>query len=101
MNTSKPTSRTVLMKNLEKLYPKMWMKTTEEFNGHKGGIWTGEGSMVKVEPDFDLELFNHYSEDFKETTYVMGVYKPLHEYLEKHGWFSEWQDGGTIMFWKN
>ena len=111
----KPISRNKLTKEIEKAFPKVWLKTTEEFGTSKGGLWTGEGSVIEgsftweegtewagqVEK-FSTAVFNFYSYDVdpKEETWIMGVHKDFHKFLEDRGWFAEAQDGGTYMIWK-
>lgn len=99
------TNREKLMGILAEKFPKMWMKTTEEFNGHTGGIWTGEGSSVDENlideetndvETFDVPIFNF---DADNTIYEMGVHKSLVAVLDEHGWFAEWYDSGTIMIY--
>lgn len=91
-------NREKLIKLLEDKYPKMLIRTTEEFNGSKGGIWTsGEDGLESKD---GLRLFDYYAEDYKEKTYIFGVHKEIENFLNKHGWFAEWNDPGTIMFWK-
>lgn len=92
--------RDQLLAVLEEKYPKAWFKTSEDFDGHKGGIYSGEGSdvTVTVEGDsFEISLFDHWADDFKETTYIMGVYKPLFLFLESVGWYAEFYDAGTVV----
>jgi hypothetical protein len=83
---------------LEQKYPKMFLKPSEQFGAsYKGGIWSsGEnGDLAKD----GFKLFNYYAEDPKERRYVLGVHKEIGNFLEKHGWYAEWYDCGTIMLW--
>lgn len=97
METTKVLSRESLMAKLQKKYPKMLLRTTEEFDGGTGGIWTsGESGLCDSK---GYELFNYYAEDYKEINYIFGVRKTLYEYLEKNGWYCEWHDAGTIMIY--
>ena len=90
-------NREELIKELIKRYPNKMFRTTEEFNGSKGGIWTsGEDGHMKS----GLPLFNYYSQDYEEKNYIFGVSKILHNWLEKKGWYCEWYDAGTVMIWK-
>ena len=98
MNTTKTLSRESLMAKLQKAYPNMLLRTTEEFNGSEGGIWTSGESGIRDKKG--MELFNYYSEDYKEVNYVLGVRKHLHEFLERNGWYCEWYDAGTIMIYQ-
>jgi hypothetical protein len=92
------TGREKLLEILEKKYPKMFLRTTEEFNGNSGGIWSsGEDGLLAKD---GFPMFEYYAEDYNEKRYVFGVHKEIRELLEKNGWFAEWNDPGTIMFWK-
>ena len=82
-------TREKLIAKLERAYPKMFLRTTEEFDGSEGGIWTsGEESPTDRT---GRELFDYYSED--HSNYDLGV--------RIQGWFAEWHDAGTIMLWVN
>ena len=57
-NDIKPaTPRDELLDLLWAKYPKGWFKTSEQFNGAEGGIWTGENSMM----DDGTPMFDYYS----------------------------------------
>jgi hypothetical protein len=90
-------NRQTLIKELKKKYPNKTFRTTEEFDGGKGGIWTSgeDGAEEK-----GLPLLNYYAQDNSETTYIFGVKKTLHNWLEKKGWYCEWYDAGTMMIWE-
>jgi len=88
--------RTQLMEELQSRYPKMFLSTTEKFNGESGGIWTsGEDSPINSN---GLHLFNYYAEG---NDYDLGVEVNFSEYLDSVGWYCEWQDAGTIMIYPN
>lgn len=92
------TNREKLMELLKQQFPKMWMKTSEEFaDSFVGGIWTGENSYDNEE----LPMFDYHSEDYKEILYVMGVRKTLADLLQQHGWFCEFYDSGTVFIYPN
>lgn len=92
------TTREKLMAKLEKAYPNMFLRTTEEFSGSEGGIWTsGEESP---EDKAGLPLFDYYTIDNEEKYYIFGVRVHLHNFLERNGWYGEWHDCGTMMLWK-
>lgn len=80
-------------------YPKMNLRTTEEFDGGRGGIWVASTEDGQCDAD-GLELFNYYAEDYQEKYYIFGIRKPLHELLESMGWYGEWYDCGTMMIRK-
>lgn len=94
------TSREKLIKLLEEKYPEMKLDTTESFNGSEGGIWN-RSTEDELESKDGLRLFDYYAEDYEGKTYEFGVHKEIEEFLDKHGWFAEWNDPGTIMFWIN
>ena len=89
-------NRHLLMKKLQTVFPKMWMKLGEEFDGnHKGTIWTGEGS----EDTEGMSLFDYYAYDMdpQERFYTMGVRNTLQTILSDAGWYAEFYDGGTVF----
>lgn len=99
-----PTTRTpldTLQQLLQKEFPKMWIKDGEEFDGVPGKLWTGEGSMVTIPGhpvSWDLPLFDYYAESH---LYEMGVWKPLAEFVRKHGYYCECNDPGTYFIYPN
>jgi hypothetical protein len=91
-------NRQQLISALQKRYPSGTFRTTEEFDGTEGGVWTsGESGL---EDKKGLPVFNYYAQDNSETTYIFGVRKTLHNWLEKQGWYCEWYDAGTLMIWE-
>lgn len=87
------TPREELKQLLKTKFPHMWLKDSEEFDGTKGLIWTGEGSHIGDE--FETPMFNYY--DRREVIYSMGVHKKLNEFVNKHGWYCEFYDPGTVF----
>jgi len=86
-----------LIEELQKRYPKKTFRTTEEFDGTEGGIWTsGEDEQLHA----GLPLFNYYSQDGGNKSYVFGVNKFFYAWLEDNGWYCEWYDAGTVMIWE-
>jgi hypothetical protein len=92
-------SRKVLIGILNKKYPNLNLRTTEEFNGQTGGIWVS-GTEDEIEAKDGFNLFDYYNEDYNETRYQFGVHKEIRTVLEEHGWYGEWNDPGTMMFWE-
>ena len=88
-------TRNQVMCLLAKKYPSMFLRTTEEFSGSEGGIWTSgeDGPQAKD----GNPLFSYYSEN--PYKYEIGIHKEVYDYLEKLGWYCEWYDAGTIMIW--
>lgn len=72
-----------------------FVRTTEEFDGSKGGIWL---SAENGDTYGGLEIFNYWAENHR--VYDLGVLKKFQEMCKKYGWFPEWHDCGTIMLWK-
>ena len=92
----KIATREELLAYLEKRFPKMFLRTTEEFDGSVGGIWTsGEASMNQPMIS-GQRVFDYYSENKQ---YELGVLKKFEESINKKGWFSQWNDCGTIMLY--
>lgn len=89
-------SREQMMDLIRVKYPKLFMRTTEEFDGSKNGIWSSAESGVKAKDGFDL--FDYYGEGNR---YNLGVHNDIGNLLEKNGWYAEWYDSGTIMFYLN
>lgn len=91
------TERQKMIDILRNKYPTMFLKTTEQFNGGTDGIWTSGEDGIEAKDGH--ELFNYYSQDYKEVRYQFGVHKEIRELLKKNGWWAEWYDAGTIMLW--
>jgi len=113
----KQWDREQVMKGLQKLVPEIdFMKTSEEFNGKKGGIWTsGESDwLFRGLPPFNYNLEygeillsdngdtnpNHKEMKVKEM-YLCGIHREIYSWLEERGWYPKWYDAGTLFFWKN
>ena len=85
------------MQQLEKQWKLDFMRTTEEFNGGKGGIWlSGENGDTYKD---GRELFDYWTENYE--AYTFGVHNKIGDWAKKHGWWFEWNDAGTIMLWPN
>lgn len=91
------TERQKLMDILKAKYPRMFLRTTEEFNGGGNGIWTSGEDDLEAKDGYTL--FNYYSQDYKEVRYQLGVHKEIRDLLTQHGWWAEWYDSGTVMLW--
>jgi hypothetical protein len=88
-------SRETLIQKLQKAYPQMNCKLTEDFNGDEGGVWlSGEDG---IEDRNGLPIFDYYAES---NLYVFGVIDHLHNFADRNGWLFEWYDCGTMMVWK-
>jgi len=93
----KIATREQMIALLNAKYPKLFTKTTEEFDGGEGGIWSSGESGLPAKDGH--RLFNYYSEDYSGKRYEFGVHQEIRTLLEKNGWYAEWYDAGTIMFW--
>ena len=82
--------RETLIKNLEKKGI-IVRGTTEEFNNVDGGIW-----ISAEEPDNEF-YFDYYA---MNRSYELGVRVTLVDFLQKRGWYAEWNDPGTTMLWE-
>ncbi len=92
------TSREKLIDILSAKYPKLPLRPAEDFRkDFNGGIWSSGEHGIEATDGF--RLFDYYAEDWREITYILGVHREIYELLESHGWFAEWYDCGTIMFW--
>jgi hypothetical protein len=88
-------TRNQVMSLLAKKYPGMFLRTTEEFSGSKGGIWTsGEDGPAAKDGS---PLFDYWTEN--QTKYNLGVHTEIYDYLDELQWYCEWNDAGTIMIW--
>jgi len=92
-------NRDGLIKALEEKFPNKNFMTTEEFYGSREGqmkgVWTSGEDEQTVKSG--LRLFDYYAES---ESYVFGVEKTFHNWLEKRGWYCEWHDAGTMMIWE-
>lgn len=70
-----------------------FVRTTEDFNGSKGGIWLSaeNGDTFKGRP-----IYDYYAEG---SAYDLGVLAAWEKELNNRGWYSEWNDAGTVMVW--
>jgi hypothetical protein len=90
-------TREYMMDHLESEFKIDFIAITENFNGAKGGIWlSAENGEVAKD---GRELFDYYS--LNHNIYDLGVHKEIEDWAEKHGWWFEWNDPGTIMLWPN
>lgn len=93
------TNREALIEILQAKYPNIRLANSEDFDGGKDGIWVRSTEDEETAKDGYL-LFNYYAIDNKEIRYVFGVHREIGNLLEKHGWYGEWYDAGTILFYK-
>ena len=70
--------------------------TTEDFDGSEGGIWIcAECGYLNKR---GIPYFDYYEYG---AMYSFGVLDSLWNLAEKHGWYFEWYDPGTIMCYPN
>ncbi len=84
------------MEQLKTKWNVNFVSTTELFSGSVGGIWlSGEDSADMSDGE---QMFNYYSG--LTEPYELGVHNIMYEWLDKLGWYAEWNDAGTIMLWE-
>jgi len=87
------TSKEELLELLKKKFPGCWFKDGALFSSsYQNSIWSGEGSSID-----DMQLVNDYIESKK---YELGVHVKMSKFLEKHGWYAELYDSGTVFFFQ-
>lgn len=93
------TTRSKLIKILQKAFPGMECRLSEDFDGTKDAIWTGEDAP----PIKEMAMFNYYSYDTdpNETIWVMGVHRELWDILAENNWYAEFNDPGTVLLFNN
>ena len=81
------------MDTLEKKYGFNFVRPSEEFNGSKGGVWvSGENGETLG----GKTIYSYYASG---PAYELGVLKKYEDAINKLGWYSEWNDPGTVMIW--
>ena len=70
-----------------------FVRTSEEFDGVEGGIWT---TAENGETMGSSLIFDYYSTSSK---YEFGVLNKFAKKLSKMGWYCEYYDPGTVMIW--
>jgi hypothetical protein len=89
------TERDNLMDLIEDQFDITFMRTSEEFNGHPGGIWiSGENGDTNKD---GMILIDYYTRNPEH--YHFGVHKELTNLLDQHSYFAEFEDPGTITIW--
>jgi hypothetical protein len=73
-----------------------FVRETEYFNGAKGGIWLAADNQDTYNGDV---IYEYHSQDRKNRTF--GVLNKWESELKNRGWWSEWQDAGTICLYPN
>jgi hypothetical protein len=85
------TSVDQLEELITKKFPGVWIKPGSHMGYSDKSLISGEGSEHKGK-----EVFNYWTEDWKETTYRMKVLIEFADFVEKHGYYVEFIDSGTV-----
>jgi hypothetical protein len=94
-------TRKQMMELLQTKWKFDFVKTAEEFYGGTPSS-VGQGIWISAENGYEHKgkaIFNYFSMD--ETRYNLGVLKEFDEWLDKNGWYPEWEDAGTVMLYNN
>ena len=93
MNEAKELTRDALKKILIDKYGIKSVKDSEDFDGSKGGLWVSaeDGDLMPNKSD---EIFSYYDETPK---YDLGVHVDFSKFLDKSGWYAEFNDPGTVF----
>jgi len=112
----KQWSREQIMEGLKKLVTEIdFIKKSEDMGREKGGIFTtGEEVWIfKGLPPFNHNLEygeillsengdtnpKHQTMKVKEM-YIYGIHREIYSWLEERGWYPEWEDPASVLFWK-
>lgn len=86
-------TRDQLLRELTKRYSTAWFKKGEEFSSnHQNSIWTSGEEGINSE---GYPLFDYYNDN-----YIMGVHPEVEAFLNRHGYFAEFLDAGTVFIYK-
>jgi hypothetical protein len=112
----KQWSREEIMKGLRELVTEIeHLEKADDIDGKSGGIitTTEDACIFKEIPPFnhDLEygemlvsegthiIPNDKGMKVKEM-YIYGIHREIYSWLEERGWYPEWHDRVTLLFWK-
>jgi len=112
----KQWSQDQIMKGLRELVTEIdYLEKADDIDGKSGGIitTTEDACIFKDIPPFnhDLEygemlvseatriIPNHKGMKVKEM-YIYGIHREIYSWLEERGWYPEWHDRVTLLFWK-
>ena len=93
VNEAKDATREEIMNLMETKYKIRFVRTSEEFDGEKDGIWIAGDNGEELSGN---KIFDYYS---KSAKYKNGVLKNVVDAIEKKGWWFSWNDPGTMMIW--
>jgi len=88
--------RDKLLKELSVTFPKAQFNKSEDFNGSTDAIHTSAEEGYTKD---GLLLFDYYTMDSTEETYVMGTHKEIEKVLDKYSAYAEFVDAGTVMIY--
>jgi len=91
-------NRDALITALEEKIPNHTFRPSEDFDGTEGAVWTSGEDEATFK---GREVFDYYSQDGGSKQYTFGVLNSIHRFLEKHGWYCEWYDPGTVMIFES
>ncbi len=79
-----------------------FIRPSEEFDGQEGGIWfSNERDDINGLPLYDSNAETEIFADFGGQPYPYDVNPKLKDLMDKHNWFVEPYDSGTLMAWAN
>lgn len=93
VNEAKDATREEIMDLMETKYKIRFVRTSEEFDGEKDGIWIAGDNGEELSGN---KIFDYYN---KSAKYKNGVLKTVVDAIEKKGWWFSWNDPGTMMIW--
>ena len=112
----KQWSRDKIMKGIRELVTEItFLEKADDVDGRSGGIWTsGEDACIYKElPPFNHNLEYgemllseavHWKPDHSgmkvKEMYIYGIHREIYSWLEERGWYPEWHDRVTLLFWK-
>jgi len=112
----KQWNREQIMEGLKKLVSEIdFIEKSEDMGREEGGIFTtGEEVWIfKGLPPFnhnleygEILLSENGDADPKHQTmkvkemYIYGIHREIYSWLEERGWYHEWEDPASILFWK-
>lgn len=97
MELTKTTTREEMINQLKANYPRLFVSTTEEFDGTEGGVWLSAEDGTRDAHGW--LLFDYDNDDFR--LYDLGVRIHLIEWAEDNGWTFEFYDAGTVMMYQD
>jgi hypothetical protein len=109
-------SQDQIMKGLRELVTEItYLEKADDIDGKSGGIitTTEDACIFKDIPPFnhDLEygemlvsegtrIIPDHSEMKVKEMYIYGIHREIYSWLEERGWYPEWHDRVTLLFWK-